>query len=121
MTSSLNAQLITKELDKLDSIVGLIGTALINRNGLTIISRLPRDVDERKFGAMAATLIGAMEAASLTMNEEISSLTVEFEESQLFVFSVNLHIILAILLDNAIDLGLILIEIEEFIKNINMR
>ena len=118
--SSLNTHLLSKELDKLDLIIGLIGTAIINRNGLTVISRLPREIDERKFGAMAATLLGAMEAASTTLNDDVISLTVEFEEYQLIVLAVNSDIILASLINVGIDLGLILIEIEEFIKKIGM-
>jgi predicted regulator of Ras-like GTPase activity (Roadblock/LC7/MglB family) len=116
--SSLNADIVSKEFDKLDLLAGLIGSALINRNGLTIYSRLPRDIDERKFGAMAATLLGSMEVASSVLNDKISNLTVEFEEYQLIVLTVNADIILAILIEIDVDLGLFLVEIEEFIEKL---
>jgi predicted regulator of Ras-like GTPase activity (Roadblock/LC7/MglB family) len=112
--------LYNKELEKLEVVSGLIGSALINRNGLIITSRLPRDFDERKFGALVATLFGSMEAASATINNKVLNITVEFEEFQLIVFILNEEIILATLLENNIDLGLVLIEIEEFIKTINL-
>ena len=118
--ASNNTDLLSLKLEKLNVIRGLIGTALINRNGLTTISHLPRDVDDRKLGAMAATLLGAMEAAASTLNESISSLTVEFEDCQLVVFIINNDIILVTLLENDIDLGLVLIEIEDFIMNLQL-
>ena len=52
----ITKQFYDKELEKLELISGVLGTALINRNGLIITTRLPRDFDERKFGAMVATL-----------------------------------------------------------------
>ena len=115
--TSLNTDILSKKFDKLDLIAGLIGSALINRNGLTLYSQLPRNIDERKFGAMAATLLGSMEVASSVLNDNVSNLTVEFEEYQLVVLTVNSDIIIANLIEIDTDLGLFLIEIEEFIKN----
>jgi predicted regulator of Ras-like GTPase activity (Roadblock/LC7/MglB family) len=67
---------------------------------------------------MVATLFGSLEAASTTINNEIVNVTVEFEDYQLIVFKLNNDILLATLIEINIDLGLILIEIEEFIKNL---
>jgi predicted regulator of Ras-like GTPase activity (Roadblock/LC7/MglB family) len=67
---------------------------------------------------MVATLYGSMEAASATLNNEIVNITVEYEDYQLIVFKLNDEILLATLIELNIDLGLILIEIEEFIKSI---
>jgi predicted regulator of Ras-like GTPase activity (Roadblock/LC7/MglB family) len=113
--------LLSKELEKLEGVSGLIGSALINRNGLIMVSRLPRDFDGRKFGAMVATLFGSMEAASVPISDKVLNITVEFEEYQLIVFALNEEIILATLLELNIDLGLALIEIEDFIKNLNLK
>ena len=109
---------VTRELDKVEFVNGIIGTAIVNRNGLTIISRLPRDIEERKFGAMAATMFEAMETASSTLKENLVNLTVEFEDYQLLVSTVNAEIILVSLLEINIDLGIVLIEIEECTKTI---
>ncbi|MFX0008840.1 MAG: roadblock/LC7 domain-containing protein [Candidatus Hermodarchaeota archaeon] len=110
---------ITRELDKLEFVNGIIGTAIVNRNGLTIISRLPRDIEERKFGAMAATMFEAMETASTTLKDNLVNLTVEFEDYLLIVYTVNAEIILVSLLEINIDLGIVLIEIEECTKIIH--
>ena len=118
MTEPLNIDIITKELDKLDLVNGIIGNAIVNRNGLTIVSRLPRDIENRKFGAMAATMFEAMETAATTINDKVSNITVEFDEYQLIVYMLNSEMILVSLLEMKIDLGIALIEIEECIKNI---
>ena len=110
---------ITRELDKLESVNGIIGTAIVNRNGLTIISRLPRDIDNRKFGAMAATMFEAMETAAITLKDKVLNLTVEFDDYQLVVYVLNAEIIFVSLLELNIDLGIVLIEIEECKKIIH--
>lgn len=114
----LKTESVNKELNKLKLVNGIIGTAIVNRNGLTIISKLPRYVEERKFGAMAATLFGAMETAITTLQDQIVNLTVEFNDYQLIVFIVSTEIVFAAVLELDIDLGLLLIEVEECVKNI---
>ena len=113
---SLKTESVNKELDKLELLNGLIGTAIVNRNGLTIISRLPRYVEERKFGAMAATMFGSMETAITTLQDKIVNLTVEFNDYQLIVFIISTEIVFAALFELDIDLGLLLIEVEECVK-----
>ncbi len=119
MIESPKIEIVTRELDKLEFVNGIIGTALVNRNGLTIISRLPRDIDNRKFGAMAATMFEAMETATTTLKDKLLNLTVEFDDYQLIVYVLNSEIIFVSLLEMKIDLGIVLIEIEECIKNIH--
>jgi len=104
---------ITRELDKLILVNGIIGTAIVNRNGLTVVSRLPRNIDSRKFGAMAATMFEAMETAATTLKDRVLNITVEFDEYQLIVYVLNSEIIFVSLLELKLDLGIVLIEIEE--------
>ena len=107
---------ITRELDKLILVNGIIGTAIVNRNGLTVVSRLPRNIDSRKFGAMAATMFEAMETAATTLKDRVLNVTVEFDDYQLVVYVLNSNIIFVSLLELNIDLGIVLIEIEECTK-----
>jgi predicted regulator of Ras-like GTPase activity (Roadblock/LC7/MglB family) len=116
MIEALKNDVLTKELDKLDLVNGISGTAIVNRNGLIIISRLPRHIDNRKFGAMAATMFEAMETAVTALKDNIVNLTVEFDEEQLIVYAINRELIFITLLELNIDLGIILIEVEELIK-----
>jgi len=116
MDSSLR-ETYNNELDKLDFLGGITGTAIVNRNGLTLISRLPRDVEERKFGALAATMYGAMENVAIALRTEIIHLTVEFDENQIIIMALNNDHLIVTLIESNFDLGLFLIEIEEIIKN----
>ncbi len=115
----LEIQTLQKELEKLGGIGDIIGTALVNRNGLLVSSRLPRDVDDRKFCAMAATMFGAIETAASTIgSNKVDNLTVEFSDFQLISMETNENMILVSLLNLNVNLGLIFIEIEEGVKNI---
>jgi len=116
MIEALKNSIITKELDKLDLVNGISGTAIVNRNGLILLSRLPRHIDDRKFGAMAATMFEAIETAVTTLKDNVVNLTVEFDEKQLIVYALNKELIFITLLEMNIDLGMILIEVEELIK-----
>lgn len=116
MIEALENSVIKKELDKLDLVNGISGTAIVNRNGLILISRLPRHIDSRKFGAMAATMFEAIETAVTTFKDNVVNLTVEFDEKQLVVYAINNSLIFTALLELNIDLGMILIELEELIK-----
>ncbi|MHA2038451.1 MAG: roadblock/LC7 domain-containing protein [Promethearchaeota archaeon] len=103
----------------MEGISDIIGTALVNRNGLLVSSRLPRDIDDRKFCAMAATMFGAIETAASTIESNmVDNLTVEFSDFKLVILEANENMILVSLLNSNINLGLFFIEIEEIIKNI---
>jgi predicted regulator of Ras-like GTPase activity (Roadblock/LC7/MglB family) len=112
---------LNKELKDLEIRSGIIGSAIVKRNGLLITSSLPMDIDHRKVGAMAATMFEAIEAATSALGSDthVSNLTIELEAFQLIIFKVGIDIILAALLDLNVNLGLILIEIEETIRIIN--
>ena len=110
---------LNKELERLENFSEIIGVALVNRNGLLISSRLPREIDERKFSALAATMFEAIETASSSLkNHHVNNLTVEYQDYQLIILEVDLNIILVTLIDLNANLGLIFIEIEEIIKDI---
>ncbi len=107
-------------LMSLESTSGIFGTCLVRNNGIIITSRLSTDIDSRKFGAMAATMFASIETATKTLeNTDINSLTVEFtKDYQLIVLKAAEQILLVALIGLNVNLGLILIEIEETIKKI---
>jgi len=110
---SIQIEQVSKELIKLESVLGIIGTVLVDRNGLTITSRVPRTIDEKKIGALAATMFEAMETAIEELNEEIINITVEYDEYQLVVMGATIQVILVALIEYNIDIGITLIEVEE--------
>ncbi|MFX1570015.1 MAG: roadblock/LC7 domain-containing protein [Promethearchaeota archaeon] len=109
---------LNNELERLINFSDIIGLALVNRNGLLISSRLPRDIDERRFGALAATIFEAIETTTSSLgSSQVKNLTIEYENYQLIVVEVDENTILVSLFDLQVDLGLVFIEIEEFVKN----
>jgi len=110
---------LNKELEKLEAMSDIIGIAIANRNGLLTTSILPINIDERKFGAMAATMFGAIETAALTLGSDIvNNITVEFNNYQIIVMGIDDQVILVSILDINTNLGIFFIEIEKVIKNI---
>ena len=117
--NSVKIQYLNRELEKLEEISDIVGTAIVNRNGLLIASKLPRDIEDRKFCAMAATMFGAIETAASTIGSKfVDNLTVEFNDFQLIIMGADEQLILVSLLNLNTNLGLIFIEIEETIKNV---
>jgi predicted regulator of Ras-like GTPase activity (Roadblock/LC7/MglB family) len=101
---SLQIEGINKELAKFETVGGILGWAVVDENGLTILSRLPRSIEERKFGAIAATILGSMETATLSFKETLSNLTIEFENSQLVIMDSKTNILLVVLMEIGVDL-----------------
>jgi predicted regulator of Ras-like GTPase activity (Roadblock/LC7/MglB family) len=65
---------------------------------------------------MAATMFEAIKTAVTTFNDNVVNLTVEFDEEQLIIYAINEELIFITLFELNIDLGIILIEVEELIK-----
>ncbi|MEJ2249070.1 MAG: roadblock/LC7 domain-containing protein [Candidatus Lokiarchaeota archaeon] len=111
---------INRQLKQLDAIGGFIGFALVNKNGLLLKSRLPRDINDKVFGAMSATIFEGIQTGIQSFDpESISYITVELNDCQVISLSVTDEILLVIVLQLDVNLGLILIEIEQIVKNVN--
>ena len=119
--SDINIEELNKELIKLEDRSEIIGSAIVKRNGLLITSRLPKEIDEREFGALTATIFGAIETAGMSIeSKNVNNITVEFNNYQLIALDANNYIFVS-LLDLNVNLGLILVEIEESIKIIKKK
>jgi hypothetical protein len=111
---------LNKELEELETRSGIIGSAVVKRNGLLIASKFPRDHDPRKIGALAASMLGAIETAAVCLdpNRNIFNTFVELDNIQLVIFNTSRDIIFVALINLDVNLGLVYIEIEETIKKI---
>ncbi|UCC21230.1 MAG: roadblock/LC7 domain-containing protein [Promethearchaeota archaeon] len=117
--NNLLVESLNKELERLENFSEIIGTAIVKRNGLLISSILPRDIDERKLGALAATMFEAIETAASSLGvNQIKNLTVEYQDYQFIVMEIDQNALLVSLIEFDANLGLIFIEIEESIKSI---
>jgi len=118
LMDSIQIEQLSKELNKLNSVLGIIGTVLVNRNGLTITSQVHRSFNEKKIGALAATMFEAMETATEQLDDNIINITVEYDDYQLLIIAVTNQVILVTLIEYDIDLGIILIEVDESLSSI---
>ena len=117
--NSYDIDLLNYELNKISSTLGIIGCALVERNGLAITSELPRTFNEKILGAMTATMFEAMETAIPDKEKKVVNITVDYEDFEIFITKVNDQVLFIGLIEYNIDLGLLLIEIEEFIEKIS--
>ncbi|MHA1271915.1 MAG: roadblock/LC7 domain-containing protein [Promethearchaeota archaeon] len=107
------------ELTSLESIEGLLGLAIVRKDGILNSALLPRDIDDRKFAAMVATMFGGLNAAIAPLKKEkLQILTVEYDQYQVIAMEINDKFIIVSLLDINTDYGLVLIELEDFIRKI---
>ncbi len=108
-------------LEKFESIdTCILGTAIVNRNGLLQTARVPRNIDEKRFGALSATLFEAIEkSAEFIKNMPMNNLTIEYNDCQLIIIGINEELIIVALFELDINLGIMLIELDEIIQEIN--
>ncbi len=110
---------LLSELKKLANVGNIEGSAVVARNGLMIASDLPRDVDERRLGAMSATMMGAVETAAITLNKgTIKRVTAEIEKAILITMGAGKKAILVVSASPNANLGMLMVEMEERVKNI---
>lgn len=113
-----NQDIIEKELLYLNQIDGVIGSALVEYNGILIASELPRDYKEREILAMSATLFGATENAVANIDDtKIFKIIVDINGRSWIVVNAEEYLFL-IMIKKKADMGLILIEVEESIRKL---
>lgn len=120
MDMKTSIDLIDELAHGLESIEGILGIAITDQNGILVSSRLPTRINGRNFGAMAATIVGAIETAIKSLKDsELVNLTVDFDRFRLIAIKALNHYIIVSLVEKKANIGLIFIELEEFIKELN--
>ncbi|MBI5000977.1 MAG: roadblock/LC7 domain-containing protein [Euryarchaeota archaeon] len=101
-------------LKKVTAVHGVVGAAIVARNGLLIASELPKDVDERRLGAMTATMMGAVETAGMTLNKgSVRRVIAEVEHSTIVATGAGQKAIMVCTADNGVNLGMLMLEMED--------
>jgi predicted regulator of Ras-like GTPase activity (Roadblock/LC7/MglB family) len=110
---------LEEQLRKLENVGGVEGAAIVARNGLMIASRLPKDIDERRFCAMAATMMGAVETAAATLKRgAIKRVTAEIEKATIVTMGAGSKALLVVAARFDANLGMLMIEMEEYADRI---
>lgn len=116
--SETKTERLEMTLKKLVAIGGVNGSAIVARNGLLIASNLPKDIDDRRFSAMTATMMGAVETAAATLSRGmVKRVTAEIENATVIAMGAGEKAILVVAAGNSGNLGMILLEMEDCAEN----
>jgi len=110
---------LKKILDDFESIGNVIGSAVVRRDGLMIISSLPKEVNSKAIAAMAAAIVGTGETASKELSiGEFGQVVVESASGKLISIGVGSDVIFTALVKHKANMGLVLMNMERSIKKI---
>jgi predicted regulator of Ras-like GTPase activity (Roadblock/LC7/MglB family) len=105
---------LQQSLKKVTAVKGVTGSAIVARNGLLIASELPRDLDERRLGAMTATMMGAVETTGIMLNKgSVRRVVAEAEHVTLVAMGAGSKAIIVCTAENGVNLGMLMLEMEE--------
>lgn len=107
-------------LDKLEvTVPDVKGSAVVRTDGMTVVSALSKDTDEKKVGAVAAALLGASRRAGETLlNGEFHSLHLKLDNGDIFLMGAG-KVLLAGLTGKEPNVGYILLEMETTTEELN--
>lgn len=100
-------------LEELNQVAGVMGSLIIGKDGLVIVSLWDYDIDMNMVGADSADILGAAEQL---MDEKfqlgsIEFLTMETDKAKFFLKSIDESTFLAVVTRPKVNLGLIRLEI----------
>jgi predicted regulator of Ras-like GTPase activity (Roadblock/LC7/MglB family) len=108
---------LKKILEDFESTGDVIGSAVVRRDGLMIISSLPREVNSRAVAAMAAAIVGTGETASRELGiGDLNQVVVESASGKLISVGAGPDAIFTALVKAKANMGLVLMNMERSSK-----
>ena len=116
---ALDKSILNEILKELNNAEGIIGSAIVTRDGLVIASQLPENVDSATFAAMSAAMTGAAETAISELKKGlVDRVIVESKQAKIITIGAGSEAILVTLTGKEARLGLILIEMKKAAEKI---
>ena len=110
---------LKKVLGDFESTGNVIGSAVVRRDGLMIISSLPREINSKAVAAMAAAIVGTGETASNELDiGSLNQIVVESAKGKLISIGAGPDAIFTALVRPKANMGLILMNMERSGKKI---
>ena len=110
---------LKKILGDFESTGDVIGSAVVRRDGLMILSSLPENVNSKAVAAMAAAIVGTGETASSELSiGELNQIVVESASGKLVSIGAGTDAIFTALVKPKANMGLILMSMERSAKKI---
>jgi hypothetical protein len=108
-----------KILEDFESSGDIIGAAVVRRDGLMILSKLPDAVNSKAVAAMAAAIVGTGETVSKELDiGELNQVVVESVEGKLVSIGAGRDAIFTALVRAKANMGLILMNMDKSSKRI---
>ncbi len=108
------AKSLQRVMLELRKVPGITAVAIIRRDGIVVDDILPRSVDSEKIGAMTAAIVGTAEAASDELRQgKFRRSIVDLVGSKIVSLGAGGEALLVALTKPDVNLGLVLIEMEE--------
>ncbi len=105
---------LKKIIDELEHIGDIVGSAVVRRDGLMILSGLPKEVNAKGVAAMAAAMVGTGETASKELDiGNLNQVIVNSEKGRLISIGAGPQAILTALVREEANMGLVLLEMEK--------
>jgi predicted regulator of Ras-like GTPase activity (Roadblock/LC7/MglB family) len=107
-------EILRQELKKFRKLSDVMGSAIVRRDGLMILSDLSESVNSKAIAAMAAAIVGTGETASKELGiGDMQEVLIESKQGKLISIGAGPESILVAMVKKKVNLGLILIEMEK--------
>lgn len=119
MTPTISDQLnlILHELEK--NVPDVEATAIVSTDGLVIASRLPRNVEEDRIGAMAAAILTISKRSGQELDRgEMLRVLIEGNDGYLLIRSIGDDAVLIALVDRDVRLGMLFYESKKCVSKL---
>lgn len=98
---------------------GVFGSSMIDKEGDPIASDLPEGTNDDTFSIMCATIMGAANTANSELNWiSPEKVLVDSKEGKIIITSAGKKEILAVIVDQTVDLGPILERIDDTVQRL---
>lgn len=116
-TISDQLNLILHELER--NVPHVEATAIVSTDGLVIASRLPRDVEEDRIGAMAAAILTISKRSGEELDRgEMLRVLIEGTDGYLLIRSIGEDAVLIALVDRGVRLGMLFYESKKCVSKL---
>ena len=106
-------------LEEFENVGDVIGSAVVRRDGLMIVSGLPKETNSKAVAAMAAAIVGTGETASNELNiGQLNQVVIESQKGKLISLGAGPDAIFTTLVRDRANMGLILMQMERASKKI---
>lgn len=100
---------------------GIIGMAIVDKEGEIITSKLPSQVHEETFGIMSATVIGASSSANSELGRgSVETAVLHSSLGKIVLANTDVGLILCLVTNESFDIQTIFDDIKNAVERLNM-